>query len=514
MHPSRVFKGFTASPHCVPSPDGRFIATLSSQSITARLALSLSIAHVVKLPPDLTTPVTTLAWSPSSSRILVASADQIHVSSIVDSSFRATIKNPAVGGGKQTLVQFGAHDDEVFACAAFGLKFSIFDLSTSKAIEIGNPKFYLPSSAPRGFSVRPQTSHLAILTRTNGRDAISIHHPKSRQVLRSWYPETVDAHGLKWTPDGQWLLLWDAPAHGHNLLLYTPDGQPFRSIGASSITGGEDADLETGIKNCSLSPDASLCAMGDGSRTVGALSTQTWRGGLKLVHPTTVVPKDTLQVWQEQLNDSSHGGSPYTFLRANQMVAPPNRLIDGKIPNEVRAGCSSLAFDASSTLLVTKLDDTPTTLWIWDVTAAELRAVLMFHSVVDFHWHPTARELLLVTCQDEKYRGVSFVWDPLSEGPKPVSLGAHLPNGKIVGRTRTTWINSDPEFPVVVISDAQNGVLVSCSDGAQCPTPWREGAVGDRTMGSVQDLGDTVDISSLMPDDTSTLDDTFSFKHV
>jgi hypothetical protein len=196
------------------------------------------------------------------------------------------------------------------------------------------------------------------------------------------------------------------------------------------------------------------------------------------------------------------------------MVAPPNRLIDGKIPNEVRAGCSSLAFDASSTLLVTKLDDTPTTLWIWDVTAAELRAVLMFHSVVDFHWHPTARELLLVTCQDEKYRGVSFVWDPLSEGPKPVSLGAHLPNGKIVGRTRTTWINSDPEFPVVVISDAQNGVLVSCSDGAQCPTPWREGAVGDRTMGSVQDLGDTVDISSLMPDDTSTLDDTFSFKHV
>lgn len=261
-----------------------------------RLALSLSIAHVVKLPPDLTTPVTTLAWSPSSSRILVASADQIHVSSIVDSSFRATIKNPAVGGGKQTLVQFGAHDDEVFACAAFGLKFSIFDLSTSKAIEIGNPKFYLPSSAPRGFSVRPQTSHLAILTRTNGRDAISIHHPKSRQVLRSWYPETVDAHGLKWTPDGQWLLLWDAPAHGHNLLLYTPDGQPFRSMGASSITGGEDADLGTGIKNCSLSPDASLCAMGDGSRTVGALSTQTWRGGLKLVHPTTVVPKDTLQV--------------------------------------------------------------------------------------------------------------------------------------------------------------------------------------------------------------------------
>jgi hypothetical protein len=79
-------------------------------------------------------------------------------------------------------------------------------------------------------------------------------------------------------------------------LLYTPDGELFRSIGASSIVGGQDADLETGIKLCRLSPDASLCAVGDHSRTVGVLNTQTWRDCLKLVHPTTIVPKDTLQV--------------------------------------------------------------------------------------------------------------------------------------------------------------------------------------------------------------------------
>ena len=261
-----------------------------------RSTLSLSIAHQVKLPSDLPTPVSTLAWAPSSSRILVASADQIHVFSITDSSFHATIRNPAPGGGKQALVQFGAHENEIFACAAFGLKFIIFDLSTSKAIEIANPKFYLPSSASRGYSVRPHTSHLAILTRTSGRDVVSIHHHGTRQVLRSWYPDTADAHGLTWTPDGRWLLLWESPAHGHKLLLYTPDGELFRSIGASSIVGGQDADLETGIKLCRLSPDASLCAVGDHSRTVGVLNTQTWRDGLKLIHPTTIVPKDTLQV--------------------------------------------------------------------------------------------------------------------------------------------------------------------------------------------------------------------------
>ncbi|EKJ67948.1 hypothetical protein FPSE_11759 [Fusarium pseudograminearum CS3096] len=493
MQTSRVFK---ASPHCTASPDGRFIATISSQSIIVRSAPSLSIVQTIKLPPDFSTPVSTLAWAPSSARILVANADQIHVVSIVDSSFRAAIRNPAAGGGKQTLVQFGAYDDEVFACAAFGLKFSIFDLPASKAIEINNPKFYLPSSASRG-----------------GRDAVSIHEPRTRRVLRSWFPETVDAHGLAWTPDGKWLLLWEASAHGHKLLLYTPDGQFFRSVGASTIAQVQDADLETGIKCCGLSHDASFCAIGDGGRTVSALHTKTWRDGLKLTHPATVVPKDTLQVWQEQLNTSSQGGASYTFLRANQMVSPPSRSVDGKPSPEVKTGCSSLTFDASSTLLVTRLDDAPTTLWIWDVTAAELRAVLMFHSAVEYQWHPTARELLLVTCQDDKYRGVSFVWDPLSEGPKPVSLGSHLPNGKLTGKPQAAWINGEPEFPVLLLSDAQNGVLVSCADAAQCPTPWHEGAAGDRTLGSVHDIADTVDVSALMADDTSTLDDTFSFKH-
>ncbi|KAJ3518046.1 hypothetical protein NM208_g14614 [Fusarium decemcellulare] len=510
MHPSRVFK---SSPHCAASPDGRLVATLSSQSIAVRSTLSLSVVQLVKLPSDLPNPVFTLAWAPSSSRILVASADQIHVFSITDSSFHATIRNPAVGGGKQALVQFGAHDDEVFACAAFGLKFVIFDLSTSKAIEISNPKFYLPSSAPRGYSIRPQTSHLAILTRTSGRDVISIHHPGTRQVQRSWYPDTADAHGLTWTPDGQWLLLWESPAHGHKLLLYTPDGQFFRSIGASTVAGGEDADLETGIKLCRLSPDSSLCAVGDHSRTVGVLKTQTWRDGLKLLHPTTVIPKDTLQVWQEQLNTSSIGVASLSFLRATQMVSPPNRLVDGKPSTDVKPGCSSLAFDASSSLLATRLDDAPSTLWIWDVIAAELRAVLMFHSSVDFQWHSDAREQLLVTCQDEKYRGVSFVWDPLSEGPKPVSLEAHVPNGKIIGKARSAWISGETEFPVLLLSDAHHYVLMSCADAEQCPTPWGEAAVGDRTFGSMQDIGDTVDVSALMPDDTSTLDDTFSFKH-
>ncbi|KAF7556069.1 hypothetical protein G7046_g6403 [Stylonectria norvegica] len=511
MHFSRLFK---SSPHCCASPNGILVATLSSSAVTLRSTVTLETVNVVKLSQDLSGPVSTLAWSPSSSKLLVAAGDQIQVFSAGDSSYHATIRNPAPGSGKPAVIQFGARDTEIFVCSALGLKFVIFDLSTSKTIEVNSPKFHLPSSAGRGVSLRFPTNHLALLTRVSGKDLISIHHPITRQVQRSWYPDTIDAQGLTWTPDGRWLLLWESPAQGHKLLLYTPDGQFFRSVGATSISGGPDADLEPGIKLCRLSPDAASCVIGDCSRAVGVLGTQTWRDGLRLLHPGTIVPTDTLQVWQEKLSNLG-GRSTHTFVRATQIVSPPSRLVDGKASAEIKPGCSSAAFDASSTLLVTRLDDSPCTLWIWDVTAGELRAVLIFHSSVNFSWHPCARELLLVTCLDEDSRGLSYVWDPLSNGPTPVSLREHLPDGMIVGKARATWVSKESEFPVLLLSDAQHYVVVSCVEGDQCPTPWREVAQAEHDdFSSIRDMEDDRGMSILSAEDTSALDDTFSFKHI
>lgn len=245
----------------------------------------------MKLPPELSGPVSGFLWAPSSSKILVSTADQIHIFSAVGSSFRATIRNPASAGGKAPVVHFGARDTEVLACSAFGLKLAILDLSTSKVVEIGNPKFHHPSSASRGFSIRPGTGHLALLTRVGGKDVVSIHDPVTRQVERSWCPETIDGQGLSWTRDGQWLLMSESPALGRRLFLYTPDGQHFRTIDPSP-----DSDLGLGIKTCQLSSNAELCAIGDHSRGVTVLSTQTWRETMTLLHPSTIVPRDTLQV--------------------------------------------------------------------------------------------------------------------------------------------------------------------------------------------------------------------------
>jgi hypothetical protein len=250
-----------------------------------------------------------LLWSPSSHKVLVAIADQVHVFSALDSKqlqqvpFHAAIRNPSTAGStaRPTHVQFGAGDREVCLWSAFGLKLSIFDLAASKAVEIGNPKFHHRASAPRGFSVRPSTSHVALLTRTAGKDVVSIHDPSTREVVRSWQPDTVDAQGVMWSGnDGQWLVIWESPAQGRKVLFYTPDGHLFRSWIGRHTHGTPTDEAETvlgaGARICQLSPNASLAAVGDYSRCICILDATVATETVRLRHPLTVAPKDTLQV--------------------------------------------------------------------------------------------------------------------------------------------------------------------------------------------------------------------------
>lgn len=290
-----------ASPLCEPSPNGRLVAVLISSTIIVRSTETLQTVHVVKLSPELTGPITSFTWAPSSAKLLVSAGDLIQVFAACDSSFQATIHNPAAPlGGKLPLIRFGARDTEVLACAPFGMKFSVFDLTTSKAVEISNPKFHHPTSASRGFSIRPDTGHIVVLTRVGGKDMVSIHHPLTRQVMKSWYPDTLDAQGIQWTADGQWIVLWESPAQGSRLFVYTGDGHHFRTLDAYGLVPESatdpEFDMHSGIKSCQLSSDAQLCVIGDHTRGITVLQAGIWRSMMRLMHPAAITPRETLQV--------------------------------------------------------------------------------------------------------------------------------------------------------------------------------------------------------------------------
>lgn len=170
------------------------------------------------------------------------------------------------------------------------------------------------------------------------------------------------------------------------------------------------------------------------------------------------------------------------------------------------------AFDSSSTLLATRLDDSPCTLWIWDVVAAELRAVLIFHTTVAFQWHTSSRELLLITSQGPAQQAVSFIWDPLSNGPTPLVPEVYLPEGRAAGKSQVAWINRETELPVLFVSDAQHYLLLSPSSPSQDANPWKQAAVSHDS--SEFQYNSPTSNHYAMDDEDEIMDDTFSFRNV
>lgn len=275
------------------------MATLLSLSINVREVASLETINVIKLPQDFSGPLIALAWSPTSRLILVAAADQIVVVSAVESGFRAIIGNPAPPGAKPAFIAFGSTDSEVCVSTSFGLKFTIYNLVSSTATEVSNPKFYAATNARKGFSFRPDTGHLAIMTRVAGKDVVSIHHPVTRELQRSWYPDTVDAQGIIWTPDNRWLAIWESAGQGHKVLFYSADGNLFKAWSGpqNHPTAVAEAKLGAGVKLMQFSPVAGRLAIADYSRCISLVDVAAVNETMRLQHPGGgITPLETLQV--------------------------------------------------------------------------------------------------------------------------------------------------------------------------------------------------------------------------
>ena len=211
------------------------------------------------------------------------------------------------------------------------------------------------------------------------------------------------------------------------------------------------------------------------------------------------------------------------------MVSPPGPPPSPSKPaGEMATGCSVAAFDASSTLLATRLEDSPCTVWVWDMAAAELRAVLLFHSSVTFSWHPSAREELLISCQEDSSLGIFYVWDPTSQGPRPIFVDDYLPSPRSGGKPHASWLNRESEFPELVLSNTQHFALLSLADPELDADPWRPAdgvaredadAEADAPLMSTGRLDDGgASLGSAKPivikqQDATALDDTFSFRY-
>ena len=183
----------------------------------------------------------------------------------------------------------------------------------------------------------------------------------------------------------------------------------------------------------------------------------------------------------------------HTFVEAAHDVSPPGRHSQASSESAAASsGCITLAFDSSSTLLATRIEEAPSTIWVWTMENAELCSVLMLHANVSTAvWHPTAPHTLLITCEGNKHRGLGVVWNPLKNGPPqaanflpyypPTPSPSHPSlSGRSAGKYRPTWLDLKGIPPSLFYSDASEFCLVALDEGdyheyrATDSIPWPE----------------------------------------
>jgi WD40 repeat protein len=270
-----------ASHPALPSPDCLYIAALTETQLVVRLsraAIDEIPIRTIDIPNDFSNRINFIRWSfdrgngdddskPTQHRVLLADDHTIRIWDVVDTQWSTKIDNAGCTFGKIAQVDFGLDGNEVIVFSEFGVKLSVWTLNTGKCVEIKDPKF----SHSRGFGYRPRTGHFALLTRPNAFDTLTVHAPGSHEAIASITIQTIDAQGLKWSPDGQWIAVWDSPAAGYKVAIYTADGQLYRIY-----NGDEEEELAgLGVKTLEWSPGSNYLAISGFDNQVTLLGAKT-----------------------------------------------------------------------------------------------------------------------------------------------------------------------------------------------------------------------------------------------
>jgi WD40 repeat protein len=207
-----------------------------------------------------------IKWSTNAARFLLFDEDHVRIFDLCDETWTATISNGSGGMGKIANVTFGRTMDEVLVFSDFGSKVTVWNLQTRRTVEIRDPKF-----ATKGFGHRSAGGSFALLSRSGAQDVLTIHAPNTYELLRTSTLLTTDAQGLKWSPDGRWIVVWDTPSIGYKVHIFTADGHLYRTY-----SGPLSEDIQgLGVKSVEWSPRGDFLAIGGHDRRVTLLSTRT-----------------------------------------------------------------------------------------------------------------------------------------------------------------------------------------------------------------------------------------------
>jgi len=143
------------------------------------------------------------------------------------------------------------------------------------------------------------------------------------------------------------------------------------------------------------------------------------------------------------------------YAQAQQPTTLPI-ISSGPSDTQPKLGISTIAFNnPDGTLIATRNDCMPTTVWIWSLKLLRPYAVLVqLNPIRSISWHPTIPDLLMIQCAPSndgsptelsKQQGVIYLWSAAWAQPRAVTV----PMERLSGNTWARWILTAPPGNIV-----------------------------------------------------------------
>ncbi|OAX80538.1 hypothetical protein ACJ72_05127 [Emergomyces africanus] len=400
----------------IPSEYCRYVCSLDGNKLSIISALEgQRIIRTITLHETVAGRVKTLRWSkpsgpsvaepdaftPDSQRILCASVNHISVWDLHDENWSAEIE--AGDTFNFTHVDFAATHDQVIAFSEFNVHLTLFSLSTGGQNVIKSPKF----ANATGYGFRPVTGHLALLLKLDANDTLTVHEPETYEVITTVTLKTADAQGLKWSPDGAWLAVWDSASTVLRVEIYTADGQYYRTYNSLLLAIGRH-DGTVALVNCktfsSLSALEDPISFGSIGRDIYVEQHSTATNGIEYV----LAPKSTV--------------FPYTF----------------NVTGGTARAVSSIAFNPKGDMIATIDQSLPHIVWMWSIksqTPTLSGALIQKSSIRQLLWCPKSPELLMTVNEDDTPTVHQWIYNH-----RPRIARIPLANG---GKYSASWVRAD-----------------------------------------------------------------------
>ncbi|RKP06138.1 hypothetical protein THASP1DRAFT_18862 [Thamnocephalis sphaerospora] len=371
----------TSPASCKLSPCGRYVANLFQHRVVVRDVETLKLVRQWSSTDHLRE----VHWSPDSELLLTVTAktELVQVWRLEDAKWNASVDESFAG---VTRVAWSPDSRHILCFSDLQLRLTIWSLVSKEAYYIKYPK-----NRDRSLSFHRDHRYMALAERKEVKDHVGIYNCDTWSLVHTFPVETLDLEGLQWSPNGRYIAVWDTMLE-YKVLVYTPDGHLQKSY--SAYSNG------LGVRTMAWSPSSQFLAVGSYDQKARLLNHFTWTPLIELEHPARQLQGEDTPVCKCLCAHSWPSSCSCRY--ADEMARGPLQLQtvrpDPDRPNP-RMGINLLDFDAAGGFIVTRNENMPNYLWIWEVAQLSRRALIQQAMPVrTARWNPVLPGILAYCC--------------------------------------------------------------------------------------------------------------------